>query len=228
MNIAEATQRLCECGPPKTRAGDIERILADTILDFAEVQPYLQAGDRVLDLGCGYGRLGLAFYGEPYQYVGIDVNRRRVRYAEALLAPYMNCTVLLLDVANPRYNPNGRRPAAKLRLPFPAGCFAVATAISLFTHVPGEKNVVGYLRELYRLLRPGGVLISTWLTDPAETRSVGDARRVVYAPERIEAMLAGAGLGIKHMAGAGTAGDHLRIRALRTTGEEPGNDGAER
>jgi SAM-dependent methyltransferase len=63
------------------------------------------------------------------------------------------------DIQQPEFNPRGTSRV----LPLPAADSSVSlmVAISVFTHT-FEDQAVHYLREAARLLRPDGVLLSTW------------------------------------------------------------------
>jgi cyclopropane fatty-acyl-phospholipid synthase-like methyltransferase len=47
----------------------------------------LQGGERVLDLGCGYGRWGQTLVGRIGEYVGVDFSAELLRVAEGLHLP---------------------------------------------------------------------------------------------------------------------------------------------
>jgi SAM-dependent methyltransferase len=63
------------------------------------------------------------------------------------------------DVFELGFNPGAPRAWAPLAAE--SGAFSLAIAWSVFTHVT-EQHAGRYLRELRRILRPDGVLVSTW------------------------------------------------------------------
>jgi len=96
----------------------------------------------VLDAGCGTGG-GLTWLGEtlhPGRLVGIDIAWEAVRIAwsrpGALLAQ-----------------------ASLLLLPFPAQTFDLVLCQDVLQHLPTEDADARALAEMYRVLRPGGVLL---------------------------------------------------------------------
>ena len=98
---------------------------------------------RVLEIGCGVGRMTRALadvFGEVH---GVDVSGEMVARARELLADVPNAHV---------YETDGRSLS-----PFAEGFFDVAYSFIVFQHVPFADVVVGYLRETHRTLRPGGV-----------------------------------------------------------------------
>lgn len=116
----------------------------------------LQAGHRVLDLGCGSGRLAHALAErQEVSYLGLDVVPELLDYARAG-AP-----------AGYRFELN-----TALAIPAGEGAFDFACAFSLFTHLQHEETYL-YLRDLARVLRPSGVLAFSFL-EFAEPRHWGE------------------------------------------------------
>ncbi|MCX6737841.1 MAG: methyltransferase domain-containing protein, partial [Candidatus Parcubacteria bacterium] len=50
--------------------------------DFTILQDYIDSGDRILDLGCGNGRLK-EIIGDKADYYGVDTSRALIRIAKA-------------------------------------------------------------------------------------------------------------------------------------------------
>lgn len=125
----------------------------------------LSAGDRVLDVGCGIGRMARVLVDvlrPPGSYDGFDIVASGIRWCQSRYrhtpAPF---EFRHADVRNRFYNPQGRVEAAEYRFPYPDGAFDLAIATSVFTHLlPGDAE--HYLGEVARVLAPGGRLLSTW------------------------------------------------------------------
>jgi SAM-dependent methyltransferase len=119
----------------------------------------LRRTHRVLELGCGHGRVGrglLEYLRSPGGYVGLDVDARRIADAqERIERRWPNFQFVHADVFNRQYNPGGTQHAAAYRFPFDDASFDVVFAASLLTHLlPAEAR--NYFRECGRVLKPEG------------------------------------------------------------------------
>lgn len=120
---------------------------------------------RVLDVGCGFGRMAVAltdYLRPPSEYHGFDVHRRGIRWCQRhVTSRYPSFHFRHLDLYNREYNPRGEMRPADVELPYPAGSFDFAIATSVFTHLL-PRDGVRYLAEVSRVLRPGGTLFATF------------------------------------------------------------------
>jgi SAM-dependent methyltransferase len=106
--------------------------------------PHLRPGMRLLDVGSGPGSiaLGLAEVVAPGDVVGVDLQPAQAERARGLAAER--------GVANARFE-----VASVYELPFPDGSFDAALAHVVLMHL---REPVRALREMRRVLRPGGVV----------------------------------------------------------------------
>ena len=106
---------------------------------------YAQAGDKVLDLGCGNGRLLQIFEGKNIEYFGIDSSEK------------------LIKIAREKYPGDNFQVADALNLPFPNNFFNKIYCIAVLHHIPSDELRMQFLKEAKRVLRPDGILIlSVW------------------------------------------------------------------
>lgn len=124
----------------------------------------LRPGDRVLDVGCGVGRMALplADYLDGGSYAGFDTGREMVRWCQRNVSSrHPNFEFSWAPVYNTKYNPFGKLAAAEYRFPYEDGSFDFAFATSVFTHLL-RADADHYLAEIARVLRPGGRCLLTW------------------------------------------------------------------
>lgn len=103
----------------------------------------LDDAERVLDFGCGCGRIAqslrlLGYDDDRLELHGCDINDHAVEWANANLAG--------------TFRVNGFRPP----LPYPDAFFDVVLAVSVFTHLD-EAGQDAWLEEIRRVLKPNGV-----------------------------------------------------------------------
>ena len=107
--------------------------------EFKPLGRFAQDGDKVLDLGCGNGRL-IELFDQKIEYYGID-------NAAALIA-----------IAKQKYPAGDFRVFDGLKIPWPDNYFDVVYCIAVLHHIPGPLREE-FLVEAKRVLKPGGQLI---------------------------------------------------------------------
>ncbi|MCB0588107.1 MAG: class I SAM-dependent methyltransferase [Phaeodactylibacter sp.] len=153
--------------PPRgliyTGSGDFraqgEKMRQD-LVELAGLQPH----HRVLDVGSGIGRIAVPlteYLDEQGSYEGFDVVEVGVRWCEkAITSHFPNFRFTYVSLDNDLYR-SGGGSAADFRFPYPDEDFDVVVLTSVFTHMlPGE--VANYLREIGRVLCPGGRCFATF------------------------------------------------------------------
>jgi len=109
---------------------------------------------RVLDWGCGAGRLAVGvreYFGQVADYHGVDIQPELIGWAEANLAgPGFRFTCL--DVSNERYNPDGTPERTIGAAP---GFVDVLYAYSVFSHM-NDEDTASYLDLIATALSDDG------------------------------------------------------------------------
>lgn len=124
----------------------------------------LDKDTRLVDLGCGAGRLAIgiaAELGAIRSYCGIDVGAPVIDWCQRHLAPNAPFAEFRrIDVYNERYNPTGAEVGQGYRLPVGDAGADTVYAYSLFSHMVAS-DVVAYLAEIGRVLDDGGRAVVT-------------------------------------------------------------------
>lgn len=146
----------------------------------------LKPSDRVLDVGCGVGRMALPlaqYLDAAGSYEGFDIVAASVAWCqERITARYPRFRFQHADVRNLTYNPGGQLEASTFTFPYPDGEFDFAFLTSVFTHML-PADVEHYVAELARVLKPGGrCLLSVLLTDPVHQRNLDKGQSAVPLP----------------------------------------------
>jgi ubiquinone/menaquinone biosynthesis C-methylase UbiE len=130
----------------------------------------IKPSDRVLDVGCGIGRMAytLAYYlNGQGSYEGFDIHKPLIEVAaETFGERCSNFRFEHADIYNPMYNPEGPVKAIAYRFPYPNERFNFVFLTSVFTHMRAAE-VRQYLDEIHRVLKPGSrCLITCFLLNP--------------------------------------------------------------
>jgi len=118
--------------------------------EIEELKSYIKEGERVLDLGCGTGRLyeifsvqgGSASGRKNIDYTGIDFSENLIRIAKEKYGDKF----IVGDI---------------LSLPFSNDYFESVWAIAVFHHIPSKELRMQVLSEIKRVLKPSGRVIMT-------------------------------------------------------------------
>lgn len=124
----------------------------------------LRPEHRVLDVGCGIGRMAIPLtehLSAEGGYWGFDIVEKGIAWCKSRITPrFPNFRFQHSDVYNRHYNPGGRVLARDYRFPFDDGFFDFVFLTSVFTHVL-PVDLENYLREMARVLKPGGRCFAT-------------------------------------------------------------------
>ncbi len=154
------------------------------LVGFGGLEPH----HRVLDAGCGVGRVARPLTGYlTGVYEGFDIQPAAIEWCQENITPrYPNFRFTLADVRNGRYNPDGGVVASEYRFPYDEDTFDFVFLASVFTHLmPADMR--NYVREAARVLRPGGRLWATYflINDESEALMPKGHGRLVF-DRRIE------------------------------------------
>lgn len=125
-------------------------------------QAGLHKKSRLLDIGCGTGRLTSSLHDFiEADYHGFDVHPHFIDYCQQTYTN-KNFHFKHVDVRHDEYNPAGLIDPATFEFPYPSRSFDVVTAIAVFNHFH-TKWIFQYIRQIGRVLRPKGIFLGTIL-----------------------------------------------------------------
>jgi SAM-dependent methyltransferase len=154
----------------------------------------VRPGDKVLDLGCGFGRHAFEAARRGAAVVALDAGPDEVAQVRATLGAMVDAGELAAE------HPASAVQGNALTLPFADGVFDRVIASEVLEHIPDDTAA---MRELARVLRPGGTMAVTvprcvpeavnWaLSDEYHDTPGGHVR--IYRRSTLERRLESAGL----------------------------------
>jgi len=157
---------------------------------------------RVLEIGCGAGRITRAFAAYFGEVWAVDISPEMVRRARRAVAAFPNAHVRVnngtdLSCIGPRWWHRlglGRPPV-----------FDFAFSTMVFQHIPSREIVENYVRDTCRLLRPGALFKFQVQGSPYEYADAGDTWvGATFTAEQALAMATRCGFELRHQHDAGT------------------------
>lgn len=110
-------------------------------IDYDFLSPLLDRESKILDYGCGYGRLTRQLSDRGYADVtGIDNSEGMIERAKRDF---------------PRLN---FRLQKERILDFPANCFDAVLLFAVLTCIPSDNDQIDLMSEIERVIKPGGLL----------------------------------------------------------------------
>jgi SAM-dependent methyltransferase len=125
----------------------------------------VEPGDEIVEIGCGVGRVTRALASRGATVRAIDVSPAMLERARALNPGLEGVEWILGD----------GRTLAGVGSASADGCFSFV----VFQHLPDEELTLGYIREIGRVLRPGGWAAVQVSNDPRVHRGRSRVRRLL-------------------------------------------------
>jgi alkylated DNA repair protein alkB family protein 8 len=115
--------------------------------DFEFIADYVEDGDKILDYGCGNGRLLEILGDKNIEYTGVDASQK------------------LIDLAKkkyPQFSQNFHKISSSNSLPLQDNYFNKIISIAVFHHFP-EKYAEEMAKELFRIMKTQGkIIVTVW------------------------------------------------------------------
>ena len=175
----------------------------DILNDLANICQGVDPKDmRVLEIGCGAGRVTRALAGLFGQVYAVDISRRMVRQARRAVEGFPNVRVFrnngmdLRAVREHWWNRFGL--GAKPKMDFAFSCM-------VFQHIPSHAIIESYVREVCRLLRPGALFkFQVQGSSLAETNPDDTWVGVSFSEREAREMAERCGCELRYQRGAGS------------------------
>lgn len=175
VNIIGKKDRL---KPPKGKvfigSGDFseqgKRILKN-LISLGNLKP----DHRVLDIGCGIGRLAVpltSYLSTRGSYEGFDIVKAGIIWCKKNIEPdFPNFKFIHIDLKNELYNLKTTKKAADFVFSYTNEEFDFVFLVSVFTHMVPE-DFEGYLDQISRVLKEGGICFATFFIMNAENKKL--------------------------------------------------------
>lgn len=114
---------------------------------------------RILDLGCGAGRHLILLAREGFEVYGVDISKIALKISEnrlkslGLKAELKKCSMENID--------------------YPSEFFDAVICINVIYHTT-RKGIIKALKEIYRLLKPGGLALITFISKRSWKYGLGE------------------------------------------------------
>jgi len=124
-------------------------------LNTEKIKQYIAQDSAILDFGCGYGRIGNELHNLGFtNIVGIDSSEGMIARGRRAF-PYLHLKVFQGN-----------------KVPFDANEFDAVVLFAVLTCIPTNAGQKGLVSELFRVLRPGGIIYVSdyWLQQNERNR----------------------------------------------------------
>ncbi len=119
----------------------------------------IKSSCRVLEIGCGIGRLLKPLSRYVTELYGVDISKEMIARAKERLASYKNIALSVCDGT---------------LLSFSDDYFDLCYSFAVFRHIPEKKYVYRYLSEVSRVLKPDGIFVfEVWGSARGKSRKKG-------------------------------------------------------
>jgi len=149
--------------------GDFKEIGHGFLKHFIELGK-LTPGEKVLDIGCGIGRMAVPLtkhLNSNGSYEGFDIFDEGIKWCQdKITKKFPNFQFKLADIYNGEYNPDGKIKGSDYDFEYENESFDFAFATSVFTHML-PQDLENYISELSRVMKKEGrCLLTFFLLNP--------------------------------------------------------------
>lgn len=160
-------------------SGDYKKIGEEFMRYFLELGE-LKPTDRVLDIGCGVGRMAMPltkYLSNKGSYEGFDIVVQDINWCtEHITRQYPEFQFQCVDIVSGTYNPEGVTKSSNFSFPYADESFDFIFLTSVFTHM-FAGDMENYVSEIARVLKPSGrVLATCFLLNDESKKLMGEGQ----------------------------------------------------
>lgn len=163
-------------------SGDFEKQglhLLDLVIRYAGLKP----DSKILDVGCGIGRLAVPltnYLTAEGGYEGFDIVKKGIDWCNRkITARFPNFHFLWIDLKNDLYNLSTDTEAKNFTFPYAADSFDCIVLTSVFTHMM-PNDVDNYLKQISRVMKQDGRCLATFFLLNPEVKKQMEENKIQF------------------------------------------------
>lgn len=173
--------------PPRGKifigSGDFKK-QGEHILDLVVRYTKLKPDGKILDIGCGIGRLAIPmtkYLSDKGVYEGFDIVKMGIDWCTAKISSrYPNFHFLHIDLKNDLYNLKTSNEAKDFEFPYQHNYFDSIVLTSVFTHMM-PNDVKHYLKQISLVMKDGGYCLATFFVINDEVLDAIKNKKVYFS-----------------------------------------------